>query len=792
MKIEYRLLCDIMAKSISVKAGSFNALTVEKFALLTAVVCGVKMNWVSVLFNIFKKMVTPGAKQAKGFAVQISLLLENIPNLNLGESSEFPVSKILTAKTVHRYISVTDKESTQEVADASPVKQAPKKPRASKKRPADVPVEAPVVKKTRSLKKKPSSSQAVLEMVVVAQEAIPIQIIPATPAVEAMVEDQQEKIVEKHPADKVAVTAGEQEPVGEQVEEQPAIESSLEKPAVEGAAEETADDISEKADAPVVEPVMDNVVDNEVSNADDVDTIIQQVLSETVQSASTEEEQIEELDIRGSAVTGLSTVSIDERHWFDLSHEELIARWDAERPVTTPPDTDEEIEVERKIGIAEGVQEIFFSRRGAFQQLDYSLEFSRRFVVSRWFDFSRRRQPNNNYDSAPITPVAEDGGSALAAKAMRASSAYRDSSFSSAYEQSVLSSPRDSAPPRPTPPLSTKDTASLYDYKPKNVTESKQGFWGTLTRKAKSIIDDNNSVQPHEMTRRTKVQTSEISKGGQSYDTYNSTENHGPALQKGLDAIASSLNFIGGTIGNALEEGITAVENRTADIIQETRRIRLRKTNESSTSQSQGLSVGIVRQQPMMPARTQPQTNMDLETQLKASRDVAMAMAAKAKLLLRELKTVKADLAFAKERCAQLEEENRILRESREKGDNPDDDDLVRLQLETLLAEKARLAQENSVYTRENRFLREIVEYHQLTMQDVVYLDEGNEEVTEVYPIKIPSQPFDATPPPTPTTPQGAIPLMSQNSASLDLKEASQSIIPVNPYVQMPSDSRRH
>lgn len=61
----------------------------------------------------------------------------------------------------------------------------------------------------------------------------------------------------------------------------------------------------------------------------------------------------------------------------------------------------------------------------------------------------------------------------------------------------------------------------------------------------------------------------------------------------------------------------------------------------------------------------------------------------------------------------------------------------IRLQLETLLAEKARLGQENSVLTRENRFLREIVEYHQLTMQDVVYLDENSEEVTEVYPIKV-------------------------------------------------------
>ncbi|AET01109.1 hypothetical protein MtrunA17_Chr8g0334431 [Medicago truncatula] len=122
------------------------------------------------------------------------------------------------------------------------------------------------------------------------------------------------------------------------------------------------------------------------------------------------------------------------------------------------------------------------------------------------------------------------------------------------------------------------------------------------------------------------------------------------------------------------------------------------------------------------------------ETQLKASRDVAMATAAKAKLLLRELKTVKADLAFAKARCAQLEEENKLLRdkEGREKGQNRADDDLIRLQLETLLAEKARLASENEVYSRENRFLREIVEYHQLTMQDVMHFDESMEEDTDL------------------------------------------------------------
>ncbi|KZV46136.1 hypothetical protein F511_29098 [Dorcoceras hygrometricum] len=48
MKMPFRLLCDIVAKAISVKAGSFNAITVEKFSLLTVVVCGVKMNWANL------------------------------------------------------------------------------------------------------------------------------------------------------------------------------------------------------------------------------------------------------------------------------------------------------------------------------------------------------------------------------------------------------------------------------------------------------------------------------------------------------------------------------------------------------------------------------------------------------------------------------------------------------------------------------------------------------------------------------------------------------------------------
>jgi hypothetical protein len=52
-------------------------------------------------------------------------------------------------------------------------------------------------------------------------------------------------------------------------------------------------------------------------------------------------------------------------------------------------------------------------------------------------------------------------------------------------------------------------------------------------------------------------------------------------------------------------------------------------------------------------------------------------MATKAKLLLRELKGVRTDLTFSRNRCAQVEEENRRLRESIEKGIRHEEDDLV-------------------------------------------------------------------------------------------------------------------
>ncbi|XP_050216944.1 uncharacterized protein LOC126667871 [Mercurialis annua] len=422
----------------------------------------------------------------------------------------------------------------------------------------------------------------------------------------------------------------------------------------------------------------------------------------------------------------------------------------------------------------------------------------------------RRRQQQSNpaiSTSYSINEEEEDGEedhqtnssspTSLAAKAIRASSAaHRDSSLSSAYAFNHRSSATATA---------ASTTTASRDSKPheytsmKNLNESKQGFWGALSRKAKSFLDDDAYASQHLDSPARPAYNPVKPKHQNPYTSQDSDKKtETPKLQKGLTAISSSLNYI----GNAVEEGLTIVENRTSDIIQGTRK-HIRKKPSAAAVQNQATYRGSSLQQPQLQTQMQRQMQTDQELQIKASRDVAMAMAAKAKLLLRELKTVKADFAFAKERCAQLEEENRILREHRERGDSPEDDDLIRLQLETLLSEKARLAHENSVYARENRFLREVVEYHQLTMQDVVYLDESTEEVTEVYPIKVVSntqsfaatslspeaslgsglQPIpDAYPRPVPPpglleVPKSSVPsnLRASSTAALDTKDYSSS-----------------
>lgn len=64
------------------------------------------------------------------------------------------------------------------------------------------------------------------------------------------------------------------------------------------------------------------------------------------------------------------------------------------------------------------------------------------------------------------------------------------------------------------------------------------------------------------------------------------------------------------------------VENRTADIIQETRKIQIKKKDRNFNVQNQNSNIYGPRQPLPVQTHMQPQTHAELEIQLKASRDV--------------------------------------------------------------------------------------------------------------------------------------------------------------------------
>ncbi|KZV49703.1 cell division control protein 2C [Dorcoceras hygrometricum] len=208
LKYEYRLLNDILAKSITMKACSFDVVTNERFQVMTAIHFGLKVNWSKVLFGVLEEMVDRTVKKAKGYGAQISVLLNSDPALTMGEATPFPSSKILSPKTVLTYITTnhtSDARGQSYEGGKTPVaivKRASKLKKksestsdatveivsevvGSKKRPVGEGSEPVVPKKRRTTKIKASVSSANLDMASVAQGVVPLQVIAPTPAVTA-------------------------------------------------------------------------------------------------------------------------------------------------------------------------------------------------------------------------------------------------------------------------------------------------------------------------------------------------------------------------------------------------------------------------------------------------------------------------------------------------------------------------------------------------------------------------------------------------------------------------------
>ncbi|MQL90385.1 hypothetical protein Taro_022979 [Colocasia esculenta] len=211
-------------------------------------------------------------------------------------------------------------------------------------------------------------------------------------------------------------------------------------------------------------------------------------------------------------------------------------------------------------------------------------------------------------------------------------------------------------------------------------------------------------------------------------------------LIRGLDSVASSLSQLKDTLDEAQQgvqslanHSITDLSRRESQIVEEDKEAEPKTKRpcfpeepkedngtgkEGSPTNTNDGDLKIDEEGATAAAKCGGTLKKAKNVGLRFPDHLAISMATKASSLARELKTIKSDLGFMQERSALLEEENRRLRDGLEKGLRPDEDDLVRLQLEALLAEKSRLANDNATLTRENNRLLQLVEYHQLTWHD--------------------------------------------------------------------------
>ncbi|KZV49350.1 hypothetical protein F511_09257 [Dorcoceras hygrometricum] len=207
IKFEFRLLNDILEKFVTIKAGSFDAITHERFLLMTANHFGLKINWSKILFDILMEM---GA-----------------PNLNLGEAKTFPPLKILTVKTIGTYVS-KKKHITSDMDE--PMEKMVKKA-AAKRRPAPAVVE-PIAKKKRTTVGREAPTEKNLEIVPVVQnpEAISV-VLTETSTVEDVETDLEEPVVTENVVTDLVETESriDVSDITNYDEEEPLVETETEK-----------------------------------------------------------------------------------------------------------------------------------------------------------------------------------------------------------------------------------------------------------------------------------------------------------------------------------------------------------------------------------------------------------------------------------------------------------------------------------------------------------------------------------------------------------------------------------
>ncbi|KAG4133122.1 hypothetical protein ERO13_D08G075800v2 [Gossypium hirsutum] len=282
----------------------------------------------------------------------------------------------------------------------------------------------------------------------------------------------------------------------------------------------------------------------------------------------------------------------------------------------------------------------------------------------------------------------------------------------------------------PSPPPLTKDPTSLMaasSSSPLFIPASEKRFWSTLRSRVDALIGDRNakiSILNVEPSFPTEINSRESNRAKR-------LKEDSMLLLRGFDSISQTLSQLSNNLDNALQGARELAKPPTlTDLFHS--KLKNSETKEEDPKQKgnqEESKIGLKRKFDYSEcsddnkgddgSQKENEQSPQNKKMMKKAKNLAISMATKAASLARELKSIKSDLCFMQERCSLLEEENRRLRDGFTKGIRPEEDDLVRLQLEALLAEKSRLANENANLVRENQCLHQLVEYHQMTSQDL-------------------------------------------------------------------------
>ncbi|CAN0892884.1 hypothetical protein LINGRAHAP2_LOCUS17829 [Linum grandiflorum] len=278
------------------------------------------------------------------------------------------------------------------------------------------------------------------------------------------------------------------------------------------------------------------------------------------------------------------------------------------------------------------------------------------------------------------------------------------------------------------PSPSLQDPAAMLSSSPQPFSPSSdKHYWSTLRGRIDSILQKRHrELYNHDDA---SVDTRQDIGGESMKKKIDAKRRKDDALLllRGFDSISHTLSSLSDNIDHALQGARTLAEPPTlTELLQG--KINSFETKQDDKSQQgrnddeEGGKTGLKRKLDAVESDTRSideQPNNNNSNKLTKAKNLAVSMAKKAAEMARELKSMKSDMCFVQERCSLLEEENGRLRDGFSSGIRPEEDDLMRLQMEALLAEKSRLANENANLKREKQCLHQLVEYHQLTSQDL-------------------------------------------------------------------------